>query len=462
MPYAQNNLKDEELKNQQTGSAPNISGTSTTFATGVPGQESSKKSSGQYANIQSYLDTNQEQAGEMGNKLASSVEQKGTEAKAGVDKLASSVSKIEAYDPNAAIGKANSLTADEKAQYQSIKSTGGYTGPRDIGGVDNYQDVETKARQATEAAKGASTEQGQQALLKETYARPTYSAGQNKLDQVLLGGSQTGKKALQDVSSKYSGLEDLFKDTSTQVGNTINDNINTAYYNQQAFTPAEQAAKDALLNPIQARAQQKNIDNPAAIARAQDDLSDENVFDDILSKIGLQEGQNIYDLNLANYLNPNQTQVGINNVATNDERMKYQALSDLFGDTSMSQITSSGSDIDPYTFDRAKFDADRTGKEAEYKKAYNESINTITPVSTGNPGNDYWIKEYLRQFTPQRLENELIPLQIKIGNMDVAKGLQDSIDNWKNGQYKANRAINLRKADKQGTKGIGSESFGGN
>lgn len=488
MPYAQNNLKDEELKNQQAGSAPNISGTSTTFSTGVPGQESSKKSSGQYANIQSYLDTNQEQAGEMGNKLASGVEQKGQEAKTGIDTLSKSVNKIDAYDPSKTIGKitgfntnqydpnsgpqAPDVTQEEKDQYKTIKQTGGYTGPSDLSGVSGYQDVETKARQASEAAKNASTELGQQALLKETYARPTYSAGQNKLDQVLLGGSKTGKEALQNVSGKYSGLEDLFKDTSTQVGNTINENINTAMLNKEAFNPLEKAAREALLNPIQARAQQKNIDSPAAIARAQEDLSDETVYDDILSRTGLQQGTKIYDLNLASYLNPNQTQNTVNNVATNDERVKYQALSDLFGDASMNQITSSGKAINPYTFDKDKFEADRYARE-------NEFLNVTAPSQnlTSNFYNQDWasdanvnLADYLKRgedaitysdrsnwgdgaFVGQNTQQAYLRDQAKARLINQINQLLD--------QQKYNRVINVRQ-DKQGPKeNLGSGSFGG-
>lgn len=486
MPYAQSNLKEEEDKNNQ-GGAPNISGQSTTFATGVPGQEPNKKSSGQYANIQSYLDTNQEQAGEMGQKVASNVEQKGTEAKSGVDKLATSVSKIDAYDPNALIGKITSfntnpwdpnsgaqapeITQEEKQKYQSTKSTGGYTGPKDLGSVEGYQDIEAKARQATEAAKGAATEQGQQALLKETYARPTYTAGQNKLDQVLLGGSQAGKQALQNVSSKYSGLEDLFKDTSTQVGNTINDNMNTAYSNQQAFTPAEQAAKDALLNPIQTRAQQKNEENGAVLAMAQEDLSDENVYDDILSRIGLQQGTKIYDMNLASYLNPNQTQMGVDNVATNDERVKYQALADLFSDSSMNQLTSSGKSIDPYTFDKNKFEADRYAKENSYNTAYKDSKGTIAlvPFASSSPGGQTYAQNYvqksLNEHTPEELENIIIPQHLnpppdKPGLVELGQAMQRSLDAWKQ-QQKYDRAISVRN-DKQGPTEIGSGSFGGN
>ena len=376
MPYAQSNLKDEELKKQQAGSAPNISGTSTTFATGVPGQESSKKSSGQYANIQSYLDTNKEQAGEMGQKVASSVEQKGNEAKSGVDKLASSVSKIEAYDPNAVIGKitnfntnpwdpnsgaqAPEITQQEKDQYKSMKTTGGYTGPKDLGGIEGYQDIETKARQATQAAKGAATEQGQQALLKETYARPTYTAGQNKLDQVLLGGSQVGKQAIESASSKYAGLEDLFKDTSTKVGNTINDNINTAYYNQQAFSPAEQAAKNDLISQIEKQAQIQTAANKNTIDKALSELSNNNLTlsSQLLSQLGLNTGTNIYDLNLNNYLNTNANPVSLNAAADSNQRNKYLQLSELFGDSSMNQITDKGENVVPISFDRNKLASD--------------------------------------------------------------------------------------------------------
>ena len=63
MPFAApTKLEDDPTKKNQNGGV-NISGQSSTFATNVPGQEGSSpskdaKSSGQYSNIQSYLDAN--------------------------------------------------------------------------------------------------------------------------------------------------------------------------------------------------------------------------------------------------------------------------------------------------------------------------------------------------------------------------------------------------------------------
>jgi len=450
MPYAQTNLKDEELKKQQVaGSAPNISGTSNSFATGVPGQEPSKKSSGQYANIQSYVDANKDQAGEMGKNIASNVEQKGQDAQTRVDNLSKSVSKIGAYDPNSVIGKITGynqnpwdpnsgperpeITNEEKKQYQTMKQTGGYTGPSDISGISGYQDTQTKAIAAAQAAKGASTEQGQQALLKETYAKPSYTAGQNKLDQVLLGGSQDGKQAIQSAANKYSGLEDLFKDTSTQLGNTINENINTALLNKEAFNPLETQAKSALLGEIQKQAMEQTAQNKSLADRALASLNNNtSIDDDILQRIGLRTGQNIYDLNLKDYLTTDYTPSDLNNAATNDQRIKYQQLADLFGDQSMNAIDNTGKPINAISFDNEKLLKDLPGARTAYQQSnqqYNGVVKNIVPSGVLN-GTD---------FSPQYLETVQIPLMEQdvagyraLGNQKTADLIQSRLDAVRN------------------------------
>ena len=75
MPFAAPSMNDDEMQKQKdkNGAQPNVSGESTSFSTGVPGQETagSKHISGsgaKFANIQGYLDANKSQGDQMGQQ----------------------------------------------------------------------------------------------------------------------------------------------------------------------------------------------------------------------------------------------------------------------------------------------------------------------------------------------------------------------------------------------------------
>ena len=408
MPFAAPIMDDENdpnKKSQQNGV--NISGQSTSFATNVPGQEAGNspkgKGSGQYANIQSYLDANKDQADQMGQKITTNVAKEADDATAKVQDFSSKAPTAQAYDPNEAIKKATALSDQEKAQYKEVKKTGGYTGPATVDGVEGYQDVQKAASSAAQNVQNAGTETGQQQLLKQTYARPQYSAGENRLDQVLLQNSAGSRANLENLSQKYSGIDKMFNDASINVGNKINEATKVAAANKGAFASAEEAARKALLNPIQARAEQANATNKDYVKRIQEDAADEVLSEETLKALGLSEGTRLFDLNIGNYITPDLTQVGINNAATADERQKYAALASLFDDPTMSQITADGKAINPITFSD-KFAKDQAAKQAEFDK-YASSKNVVgTSDRLGELG---WNQEYDPMWTQASVQSLL-------------------------------------------------------
>lgn len=384
MPYAAKPMLDDEQQKQNQTNGVNISGGGgANFATGVPGQESGgkdKRSSGQYANIQSYLDVNKDQGDQMGETISANVGNKAQDATNKINDLSSKAPTVQAYDPNEAINRATSLTAEEKNQYQQNRATGGYSGPSTVDKVDGYTEAQKAVTEASNLVKNAGSESGQQQLLKDTYKKPTYSQGQNKLDQTLLQNSSGSKQALENVTKKYAGLEDLFGSATENVGNAINSATKQAAANKQAFVPAEEAAKKALLDPIQARANQANANNGAYIDRILADTSDSVLSDETLAALGLTPGQRTYGLNLSSYITPDRTQVGLNNAANSEERAKYAALASLFDDPTMSQITADGKTINPASFNMDQYNKDLAAKEAWFN---NYAANTRANVNTG-------------------------------------------------------------------------------
>lgn len=322
--------------------------------------------SGSWTNLNTYLDANKQQGDQMGQTIASNITQKADDATSKINNLATKTATVAAYDPNDVYSRVTNLSDTDKTNYRAQKATGGYTGPNSIEKVDGYADTDKAQTQASEAVNNAKNEYGQQQLLKDTYNRPQYTAGQNKLDQVLLQNSAGSKQALEGVANRFSGITDLFNATSKNVGQSLNTANQQALANKQNVLTGEKNQWDSLINPIQARADQMNKDNPALINRISSDLSDDVLSDETLSRLGLTEGTNLYETNLNSYFNPNNTQVGLNEAANSDERVKYKAIMDLFDDTSRNQINTQGSQINPTGFNKEKFDKDITEQSGRY------------------------------------------------------------------------------------------------
>lgn len=367
MPFVPMTKQQQE---QDPNQAVNISGGGANFADVVPGQEKKEKSSGSYANLQKYIQANQPQAQQMGQNLSQNVESAGQQASQKVEQFGQQKPQVAEFDPNQYIQNAPQLSQEQKTQYQQTKATGGYTGPQQLEQAQGYTEAQKAAQEAANKAKMAGTESGQQELLKQTYARPDYTQGQVKLDQVLLGGNQQAKQSLGDLSQRYSGLYDLFNQKAEDVGTGINQATQQALKNREAVVLAEQKALQDLINPIESRVSQAMTERPQAQQRVFEDISDDLLFQDTLDRLGIGAGQSLYDLNLANYVTPNQTALTVNDLANQQERERYQALRDLFQNESMSQIGQSGQVTQPISFNKAAFEKDVQSKAAGYKSAY--------------------------------------------------------------------------------------------
>lgn len=384
MPFAASYMDEEEKKKNQQGPSAGVNisgGASADIATGVPGQDASTaakapKSSGQYANIQSYLDANKDQADQMGTTIASNVSSKADDATSKIQGLEAKAPEVKAYDPNAAYSKLGSLTDDDKNEYRTQKATGGYTGPSSVDQVDGYQDAMKASNEASGLVKNAGNESGQQALLKDTYKRANYTAGENKLDQALLQNSAGSKQALEGLSSKYAGLSGMFDQANQKVGNAVNNATATALKNKEGIATAEKAQWENMINPIQARADQMYRDNTGLAYRLSGDISDDALTDETMGQFGVSEGQNLYNLALGNYLNTGglKTQVGLNQAANDQERSRYQALADLVQDSSRNQITADGKLASSPAFNKDLFNKDYAAQKAEYERNLNPLV----------------------------------------------------------------------------------------
>lgn len=371
MPFAAPSMTDEDdLKaKEKNGAGVNVSGTSTTFATGVPGQDTGSGqaketgSGAKFANIQGYLDANKSQGEEMGQKIASDVNTNAADATQKVTDFETKAPEIQAYDPNEAFKNVTTLSDSDKAAYNQAKA--GYQGPQTVDKIDGYGDTQSAVSRATQQVANAGNDAGQMQLLKDTYNRPQYTGGENALDQTILHNAPGARQGFEDLTNKYSKLGNMFDIAAQDVGGKINQSISTGLANQNAIATGEVNAKSSLLDPIRQRAAQVNQGNEQAISDINADISDDTLSDQTRAALGLDEGQHLYDLNLASYLSPDHTQSNINNVANADERAKYAALTSLIDGQAGNEITADGKAINPVSFDRANFDKDYAARKAE-------------------------------------------------------------------------------------------------
>lgn len=382
MPFLPKSLAqlDEEKKKLQNST--NISGTSNTFD--IPGANQSstapkaEKKSGSWTNLNKYLDTNKEQAASMADKVTSDIDSTANQAQTKIDQF-----KVDAPKAIESISSQqikdtyfNAPDVSKKEDYSTLKATGGYSGPSDVYGVDGFADTENLVNKADTKLKQSQTEGGRQELLKDAYKRPTYSHGQSTLDNLLVQNDAGSKAKFENTQSKWAGLTNMLDGARGDISNTIQSNVSKAQANKNLFPQAEEEYVNSFLNPIQKRADQHNSTIPTRIQNVTSDISDDVLSEATMRELGLNEGQNLYNTVLANYLKTDATQANANNVATADERAKYLALMNLISKDA-TDITAEGKATTPISFDKDRFMSDVSAKQVSYENEYN---NVHLPV----------------------------------------------------------------------------------
>lgn len=388
MPFLPFDTNDELLKKQQLDQNQNISGQSSVINNPTQPTQASKngpKSSGSFVNLQKYLDANKGNAEQMGQTITSNLNNQAMDAQSKVNVFANNGPQAIQKETTDSINQRldNALNTD-KNQYKSLKDTGGYTGPSYYDQINGYTDAQKSTQKAQNDLNLSKTEEGRQNLLTNTYSRPNYSQGQKTFDNLLLQNNPSSKKMFEDTSSRWANLNSLLDSAQTNAQNTINSNKQTALANKELVNKTEEDYVNNFINPIQQRADQFNQDSASRIGSLKADLADDSLKSDTLSFLGIDPGQKLWDLNLNDYMNYDQTQADLNNVATNEERTRWAALQNLL-DGNDQRITQDGKTINPASFDKEKFLADQKAAEDFFNQA---ASNTKFSQDFGFGGHD--------------------------------------------------------------------------
>lgn len=349
----------------QSGGASGGAGTPASAATASP--------SGR-PNIKQYLQANQG----AGQSLASGIQQRygqdaeqfkqkvgdaETEFNKSTDPLnkklgeeGDSTIKTSFQDPSKLLNQ-QGLLDQNNAQAQEFTKlrTGGYQQDIDnVAGQFGQQkaQLQNQLGNLNQQADFAKSDQGRFQLLKQAFGSPTYSRGQQKLDQLFLqaqpGVSQQLHKNLLNpfnqaktafnetaatADNRIKALSDLTTDRKNQVkntlayGNTYDGDVNTfdADLAARGFQDISESSNTAL-EAAKARA--------AAAAGIQDRLISNQVTDADREVMGVTPGTALYDVNLNDYLGETDMNPTLTNAASPEEFARYRALQQLAGDTS--------------------------------------------------------------------------------------------------------------------------------
>jgi hypothetical protein len=406
----QNQPGDQELQLGTGASAPSASTTQTNQPINNA-RRREPQGSGRFSNLQKYIGANQ-QYNEAGGGMAGKIQEQSssrldsirqgiqnqkTQAQNQYNQLQQNLGQQgqqlqqQAFqDPNAILQNQQQLS-----EFQKLR-TGGYG--QDIQGLaQGVNQFQPGIQGLQQAAQQAGTEQGRFQLLRNRFAQPGYSTGQQRLDQLLLqatpGAARSLKTGLQgfaqeagtlqsglesDIQSRQSELQGLAGQRQSEIQNLLQYGTTEGLESelgQRGLTDIEQGLNQQLESLRQTAPEQYQ----QLLSRVQSG----SVLESDLPTLGLQAGQNLYNLDLAQYLSPEDVMQGrlaqatAQQVASPDEIRRYQALQQLGQmDTGFfSGLTpEQGGQFSPYGFDVDQFNRD-VGLREQSRQNIQQQIN---------------------------------------------------------------------------------------
>lgn len=227
--------------------------------------------------------------------------------------------------------------AGDKTSPDDVSKFQGYAGSK-YQGPDNFSGSAygTKAQGAlqkgSQEAGALQSEGGRFALLDQFYGRPKYTTGEKSLDNLLVQNTP-------GVAARSAGIDNQAKQLTASSGQTTQNLDNLATANRAATQDASKQTQDYLGNAktgfqtdLDKRFSDYNAGNTAYNQARQGDISDDSLDADTLGLYGLSEGQNLYNVNLGNYLNTTPTQADEGQFASDQDYAKSLALSQLAGE----------------------------------------------------------------------------------------------------------------------------------
>jgi hypothetical protein len=243
--YFQGQQQDEEDKNkpaQQSldGGGELITGNNGGQPVAAAGEEK-KTASGSFTPLNKYLEANQSLG--FGQQVAGKVNEGLDSAEKAQDtadttfRSASDAATTKSNDE--LVQKAKNSPQDVATDEFAKQRDAYYNAPANFTGSDYYQPAAQATQKGVGAAQQTRDEGGRKAYLQQTYARPDYSAGQQKLDNLLIQSDPNSKAAFEQTWQRANSDQDRFGTLSSTLDSY-------AQQNKAATDQARSAARGAI------------------------------------------------------------------------------------------------------------------------------------------------------------------------------------------------------------------------
>jgi hypothetical protein len=347
---------------------------------------SANSASGQYTNLQAYLDANKgnNQAQNLAGKVNTEVDEAANAQKQSEQSFKGLVDQNTVKED---LGLYDKIKQDPTALGQEDKDTftkmrtAQYRGPKNLADdFSDYVNAQKENSEAQQAGQATQSESGRMALLKRFYGRPDYTQGQQKLDQLLVQNDEgadsafsAAKQRADKQSASFGNLKDSLNQYAQQAAETTG---NTAKNASNFIGQQEQGLEDNLKsnyqNEISRRDKEYNDINQA--------LASGQITQSQAKKLRLDASQGavkLYGQNPLSYLSKSATPT-LSEFTSKGDAAKYQALADLAGqqNTLLTSPEQFGT-YDPNKavgFDTNRFQNDVTGNQARFNEAMNRKI----------------------------------------------------------------------------------------
>jgi hypothetical protein len=366
--------KDQQAQQQNGGStsAPTVNPTVTngqSATTSGGGGVSGPSSSGRFTNLQKYIKANadfkQDQGGLAGS-ISNNIQQSADQTKGQIDQAAQAfknqantaqASYVQPTQPNqpSLLQKA---TADPTAFLQNQQDVAAlnaqrdaaYTGPnslQDLEGKQNLGNLNTNVQNVKSQAEQTGTEAGRFNLLRQMFGKPSYTTGAQRLDNLVLQGNQDqaqklqqtrqiGNQAARALDTTNAATQDQAKQYAAQADQIRND---TRSGLNNAVSDFDKSMNRRVLD---AQTQQAH-DYDQTLTNA----NNGQLSSGILHDLGIDDGANIYNVDLGKYINQSAITPTKQTIASDTDYARANALQQLLGgaaDSDRSQILASYGD----------------------------------------------------------------------------------------------------------------------
>lgn len=180
-----------------------------------------------FTNLQTYLDANKEQAGQLADKLAGKLGEEATLAKTGAENVVSGFGqKVESSrvrPDDALVGEALSKPSDfvkdqdKVSRFKNLRDAS-YQGPLDLQREEGYDAARMAANKGMERSDLTQSEEGRKALLQDL--APTQGSGKISFNQLLLGADPQAREKLEASVVPFRGIGSYLDQQAEAMGLT--------------------------------------------------------------------------------------------------------------------------------------------------------------------------------------------------------------------------------------------------